>query len=774
MPPRVIQDSDAESDVDVDVDGELGLRVGGGDALCGTAAGTSNGAGGAGIVDVDVECGSVPGAGVVDGIGDVGVGVGVGGQLLAAPEDTHGTATATAAGYADANGDGDGGVVDERDRERERRREEDPTLTVNFDQFLASQQGSQGEGRGRSGGGGGESMMTPSQERRERMWLGLGLGEGERGLGMGMGMRLKRGRSAGGVGMGMGMALKRRRTVGGFVDGDGGGWEGEDVGIGSLGGGGGGEGDGEDVAFADGGMIFAAQGERDQGHEQEGYTEAAHGAIETIANSHGDAYAETSTMPKHTETPDLGAPPPRNHPPPSRSKSALSFDYSPSCDTEPMSSTTLVRARRTMSTFAGNPPQSSNEGGDDELALPPTVQVAITNMKPTQAQARKSTITEMEPEDDQDELDSMEFIGMPRECYKPRPSRSRSRRIVDDGVGNGDIHDDVQLGVEVAVIANNSPLEQALPNGPTPHIPEQAQAQLEQAPSAAVPAATPAEPADIILDPPKRAARRGPKKKVKRGKTTSVMMKRAIESDVEDDVIWVEERPADVTFKETVTGKKKSAKTKREEEDVFKSENEMRVKLEVVNAGKSEAKGQSGKLEDIIEQQPGPVAPAPKKRGRKRKKTTDSLIAEAQMATASETEIGKKVDEDQDSKTIQPLTEQDQNILPIPNHDHSENPNTNTNTPASPTTAKNNPTNPEQNFPQTENNPPSPKAELQPTTTTTASPTSTPQKPPPPPPQHQKGPDKHSPITINKKISYRVGLSRTARIAPLLKVVRKP
>jgi hypothetical protein len=41
------------------------------------------------------------------------------------------------------------------------------------------------------------------------------------------------------------------------------------------------------------------------------------------------------------------------------------------------------------------------------------------------------------------------------------------------------------------------------------------------------------------------------------------------------------------------------------------------------------------------------------------------------------------------------------------------------------------------------------------------------------PPVLLKGPDKHSPIVPNSKVSFRVGLSRKARIPPLLKVVRK-
>ena len=61
-----------------------------------------------------------------------------------------------------------------------------------------------------------------------------------------------------------------------------------------------------------------------------------------------------------------------------------------------------------------------------------------------------------------------------------------------------------------------------------------------------------------------------------------------------------------------------------------------------------------------------------------------------------------------------------------------------------------------------------------------------PQAPPPPPPQQppqtpqkqpqaqtpQKGPDKHSPIS-SAKVAYRVGLSKRARIEPLLRIVRK-
>ena len=53
-----------------------------------------------------------------------------------------------------------------------------------------------------------------------------------------------------------------------------------------------------------------------------------------------------------------------------------------------------------------------------------------------------------------------------------------------------------------------------------------------------------------------------------------------------------------------------------------------------------------------------------------------------------------------------------------------------------------------------------------PSITETRTPICTPQKP------QQKGPDKHSPLN-NSKISYRVGLSKRARIEPLLRVVKK-
>ena len=68
--------------------------------------------------------------------------------------------------------------------------------------------------------------------------------------------------------------------------------------------------------------------------------------------------------------------------------------------------------------------------------------------------------------------------------------------------------------------------------------------------------------------------------------------------------------------------------------------------------------------------------------------------------------------------------------------------------------------------------PPNPTTQSPPSTSpakANAAPPETPHKPSTPAP---KGPDKHSPISMGK-VAYRVGLSKRARIAPLLRIVRK-
>ncbi|THC98662.1 hypothetical protein EYZ11_001865 [Aspergillus tanneri] len=234
------------------------------------------------------------------------------------------------------------------------------------------------------------------------------------------------------------------------------------------------------------------------------------------------------------------------------------------------------------------------------------------------------------------------------------------------------------------------------------------------------------------------------KKKLKRGKTTSVVLKKTYESDVEDDVIWVDERPSPTTLQDVTSAP-------------------FSVNIEIANPSPSHANvSDETRQDDENMMNPSNTIQqseqAPKKRGRKRKKTSDQP---------------------------QPIAEQPDNP---PSYQHEESSHLNTDA-HNPFSLDNHTTNIEANntlpaqitSPEEQNT--SSHSESPPKQTSISNAPMTPSKPPPGTPLQSstdpnpdittKGPDKHSPISSTSKVPYRVGLSRRARISPLLKIVRR-
>ncbi|EEQ89468.1 uncharacterized protein BDCG_04588 [Blastomyces dermatitidis ER-3] len=652
----------------------------------------------------------------------------------------------------------------------------DPNLSVNFDQFLASQSQDQAE----------TGSVSLSQQQRERAWLGEEDGDGAYSSLMQAPRRsiLKRGRTidvrknevenvSGGE-----RNVKRRRTMdasGAFQDAV-----------------------GKRVGFAAGSPEQDEDGcgvreelstdrmidtdaslspEKDGGDGTFGEDLASEAP--NTPSDHPSA-AETVWEPPLTPGSDARS----RKQPTGRSKSTQGFDDT-AYDTEPMSSITLARAHRTMSSpFISHPPPSSTESTRDELSLPPVVQVAITNMRPTAISKNEPSAAESTGmESDRDELDCInaDFGGMPKERYKPRPSRSRSKAIViDTGLGVDEVGDSENPHVEVAVPREDSTIAQTCQSREDG---DSTVAEISNNPEEFMLNPT---TQDTPLEGSKRQLKVAKKRKVKRGKTTSVMLKRAVESDVEDDVIWVDEKPADVIFKDTSqeTQPPKGRKARRREESDREPLSNNTGSAPEVTALKAKTEDESHV--ELDEVQPLPLghttdtaapdpAPAPKKRGRKRKKTSESLTMEPPISIA-ETEPSTD-----DKKEIQPLVEQDQNIPALKEALEEKDFKPDTVTDIGPAAEVDQVT----QFNEEEQKKPisadtltsaphskSPQPQSQPSIITTPAPepVETPTKPPM---ITQRGPDKHSPITVNKKVSYRVGLSRTAKIAPLLKVVRK-
>ena len=220
------------------------------------------------------------------------------------------------------------------------------------------------------------------------------------------------------------------------------------------------------------------------------------------------------------------------------------------------------------------------------------------------------------------------------------------------------------------------------------------------------------------------------KKKLKRGKTTSAILKKSYESDVEDDVLWVEDRPASEIVNAQGT-----------ESVLLKQEpRENRGSHETNDVSKAENKPEQGHILP-------PAALEPKRRDRKRKKTAEKIEAQAEeecCENASEQNLGNKLIHDISSTGIATHSLEDNQNQDKETYRMAKKPD-GSSTDALLETPK------KQGSGILKHHSPSLDATVGPA----------------------KGPNKHSPISKTSKAPFRVGLSRRARITPLLKVVRK-
>ena len=176
-------------------------------------------------------------------------------------------------------------------------------------------------------------------------------------------------------------------------------------------------------------------------------------------------------------------------------------------------------------------------------------------------------------------LSNEEMIGLPKEQYKPRPSRSRSKRSVGD--------------------------EEAVAESPQDEV------QVDNA--------APEREAEIETPKPGKGRGKGKKSKVKRAKTSGAALKKSepMLSDGEEDVVYMDEMPAvvkldlppDVGFL-----KKEEEKPSIEDED----------DVDGIQTGGRAAKHISIEIPPPDGLENKPPAAEPKKRGRKSKKRTPS------------------------------------------------------------------------------------------------------------------------------------------------------
>ncbi|PYH85709.1 hypothetical protein BO82DRAFT_389340 [Aspergillus uvarum CBS 121591] len=209
------------------------------------------------------------------------------------------------------------------------------------------------------------------------------------------------------------------------------------------------------------------------------------------------------------------------------------------------------------------------------------------------------------------------------------------------------------------------------------------------------------------------------KKKLKRGKTTSITLTKTYESDIEPDVLWIEEDAMEGNPTKPRRGPSPA------------------VELPPPLENQSTETNSGIKANAHLESE---AAAAPKKRGRKRKNPDPDPPASEQ----------EPIRLPEHSDTVEPQKEPGNECLGIPNISQQRIQ--------------------EGEEAGEEEVPPPRQADLTPDPQPAPEPVVT---VPVTPLKPNKGPDKHSPISSTSKVPLRVGLSRRARIAPLLKVVKR-
>lgn len=351
-------------------------------------------------------------------------------------------------------------------------------------------------------------------------------------------------------------------------------------------------------------------------------------------------------------------------------------------------------------------------------------------------------------------LDDESAIGLPQEQYKPRPSRSRSKRTAEDEMP---------------------------PPAHTPIKPVQSPLKQAQTPDAMNTDQLDEPEEDTPLTKLRKEKKR--KNKMKRAKTSAAaLLKKSdkMHSDGEEDVVWVDSKPATVKMKLPDPVEVKREDTGRHEQKIA-----IEDKRKPADTHDGAAKEQPTEYIpekaaevslDILGGGEGPQKQPPQKRGRKKKTAVEKPVPTENEDSLTETsnaalEAGDDAVETKDlshesklrASSRQALKEKDANTP------HSSAPQSIEQTISTPQKGN--------TLQETVSHT---KDSHQSSPTTESLERQQQQQPPTPQPKSttndstDKGPTKHSPINpTGGKVKYRVGLSKRAAIPPLLKVMRK-
>ncbi|KAK2746956.1 hypothetical protein FQN57_002528 [Myotisia sp. PD_48] len=444
-------------------------------------------------------------------------------------------------------------------------------------------------------------------------------------------------------------------------------------------------------------------------------------------------------------------------------------------DTEPLSSTALSRVRRTLTAPEADAPLSSIRGRD-ALSVPLPFDIIIPQYRPDGFPAPDNmSFPSFNTHGILDDPGIANSIAeqAPEEHITPEPTSPQCEATEEYiNVEHTDELQGTYHFQEFESIVENEDAARADIGFPEESEEEQDQStppptenpQIEEFIEPIQAPQLPTSPAVSILDPvpverPTKRPRKGRKKKLKRGKTTSAAVRKRVESDIEDDVIWVEDKKVDTAVIDdtdasedilNMDGPREFLNPPAKEDTPLLEIDKHQLEANETNQPNSNLP----ETNDITPIDP-PATKVPKKRGRKRKATTTTPTIEPEPTVLLPVEEPPK-------KAVIPTVE-------IPASDCSSR-----NSLSPP---------PEPNHQDTMTNRNETVADVQDgspvlgnskddasgrTEIDTPPRLETPKKS-----TGAKGPDKHSPIAITNKVSYRVGLSRKARIAPLLRIIRK-
>ncbi|KAJ5497408.1 hypothetical protein N7463_009395 [Penicillium fimorum] len=394
--------------------------------------------------------------------------------------------------------------------------------------------------------------------------------------------------------------------------------------------------------------------------------------------------------------------PPPNPPPnpPQEASQPKSQQTGPSSphDTEPLSSIASMRFSEAKITTAGTSlisPQQSQSSTHDELALPVVL--------PTASDVERSGVTKK------------------RVRPKKNPMLDNDE---DDELANSRDYEFKLLGSNGSIDPSDSE-ETTEDNTPA---------------SSGVSNETDEDNLDATPKPAKSGPKDPKKKKPKKSKTTPNPV-----PDADDDVIWVDTKllSSEASTKK-VTPLPEAPEAPRED-------------LNSNVLGSNPPVETQAPIPAVEEKTQKAEKPAPKKRGRKRKQTTDQAETPSESADTSEPNKAPSGAQTPASKLAVILDNSPRSMLEANTGNNDE------------TAIQSKDQNPHPLLgpvPLLETTIDTPQLQPQTPSKPDAASTNTPQN-------TGKGPDKHSPISARSGVPYRVGLSKRARIAPLLKIVRK-